>query len=230
MLLVDAYNVLHTTGILPPEVAGIDIRGLAALVGSSRWRTSACRLICDGTGESGVGKIRPDALPRGVSVDYAGPGRDADSLIERLIKEHTAPKRLLVVSSDRRLRSAARRRRCKWLSSEQFLAALAQDASTAGHRRHPSGSPPQSPVDADVENWLREFGFDPGRPTGPRSSPEPDPPATTPERPQPAPPPIDDDLRREIAREWSGRVDPDDLDMERWIDPEPPVSRPPPDA
>jgi predicted RNA-binding protein with PIN domain len=51
----------------------------------------------------------------GVSGDwkfvFSGDRSDADSCIERIIEENTAPKRLVVVSSDRRLRTAAVRRK-----------------------------------------------------------------------------------------------------------------------
>ena len=44
----DAYNVLHVTGILPPEIAGPDLPALARLVARSRYTDRACWLVCDG--------------------------------------------------------------------------------------------------------------------------------------------------------------------------------------
>ena len=46
--LVDAYNVLHVVGVLPPELAGIDLEELAALLEGSRFGREEVLLICDG--------------------------------------------------------------------------------------------------------------------------------------------------------------------------------------
>ena len=221
MLILDAYNVLHVTGVLPPHLAGVGVRGLAELIATSRWRSLPCRLVCDGTGEKGVGKVAETALPRSIRVIYAGPGRDADTLIENLIDASTSPRRLVIVSSDRRLRAAARRRRCRWLASDAFLETIAHDCAPSRTRR---GGP--RPPEADVARWMREFGFEPGE-TGaddhsrvPRGT---SPPAATGRTEA-----LDEGLREEIEREWPGRVDPDDLDMTRWIDPDPTKDEPPP--
>ena len=37
-LLIDAYNVLHVVGVLPPDLAGIDLEELAILIAKSRFR------------------------------------------------------------------------------------------------------------------------------------------------------------------------------------------------
>lgn len=49
MLIVDAYNVLHVTGVLPPELAGLEIEELADLALASRWGRQRIVLVCDGT-------------------------------------------------------------------------------------------------------------------------------------------------------------------------------------
>jgi hypothetical protein len=229
MLVIDAYNALHVTGILPPDLAGVDVRGLAGLIAASRWRSVACRLICDGTGESEVGRVRSDTLPRTVSVVYAGPGRDADSIIEHIIESSTTPKRLVIVSSDRRLRAAARKRRCRWFSSEAFLETLAQDAMANRGRRQGSAQPEPPSDPREIEGWLREFGFDPPPPGSTRSDQQPkaEPPPIGPTPDDPPPPHLDEDWKKRIAREWPGQIDPDDLDMDKWLDPDTPPESPP---
>ena len=52
---------------------------------------------------------------------YAAAESDADTLIEELILEHSAPKQILVVSGDRRLKDAAKRRKGQSIGSEGFL-------------------------------------------------------------------------------------------------------------
>ena len=159
MLIVDVYNVLHVTGVLPPELAGPNPGDLAELVSRSRYARRGAILVCDGTG-SGGRSDRTTAEGGSVRVVYAGGGKDADTLIERLIDQNSAPRRLLVVSDDRRIRTAARRRRAGWLSSGDFLAHLAHDASRPGTDRAPAK--PESLKPDEVDAWLKEFGYEPG--------------------------------------------------------------------
>ena len=52
-LLVDAYNVLHVVGVLPPDLAGIDLEELAILITNSRFRGEEAVLV--GSKEGGEG-------------------------------------------------------------------------------------------------------------------------------------------------------------------------------
>lgn len=56
------------------------------------------------------------------AADYA----DADELIEELIRKHSAPKKLTVVSSDHRLHDAARRRKATAIDSDVWFDGLKQ--------------------------------------------------------------------------------------------------------
>jgi hypothetical protein len=232
MLVVDTYNVLHATGVLPPDLAGLDPADLARLIAQSRYADQPTTLVCDG--------VRPSAStgPRvpGVELLFAGPGREADDLIERIIQASSAPGSLLVVSSDRRVIAAARRRRAATMASDAFLLRLAADRD----RPRPTPLPAFTkdiPLDAySVGHWMREFGLDPGdvdqlrrgiglpadasaAPADPALAAKPPP---QPARPSPAPaqprPPITDPLLLEALREWAGRISPDDLDMRKWLD------------
>jgi len=122
-LIIDTYNVLHVTGILPPEIAGIDARGLIELIGRSRYRSQPVTLVCDGTPaeDAPTGRVGP------ITIRYGGPGPTADALIAAIIRRSSSPRRLIIVSSDRAVQREARRRRCDVLSSEQFLEQLAVD-------------------------------------------------------------------------------------------------------
>ena len=240
MLVIDTYNVLGTVGVLPPRLAGLEPDGLARLIGHSRWRRGRTLLVCDGSarpsGGGGVGRRFG-----GVELVYAGAGRDADSLIERIIESDSAPRRLVVVSSDRRVRAAARRRRARWLSSQSFLLQLVRDEAL-GWRPGPADD--RRGGDIDVEGWVEEFGIDPGAfPVEPwpeesggagfppagggggelpgasagRMPAPPAPPGTM--RPPPGEPEdlSSDPTIREALEEWRGRLSLDDLDMRRWL-------------
>lgn len=232
MILVDTYNVLHTQGVLPPYLAGLDLSGLAALIASSRYSDRPVRLICDGSRASAEG---PRAHSKGgIQAVYAGPGADADSLIERLIEESSAPRGILVVSSDRRLHRAAKRRRAVSLASDKFLAQLLVDQS----RPRPTPLPEftrQIPLDRhSVAYWMEKFGYDSpsdlarlagAKPKGPApkaASPAPPKPSTSQKKPdQPAPglPAGEqiDPILLDALEEWAGELSLDDLDMRKWL-------------
>ena len=237
-ILVDTYNVLHVTGVLPPELAGPSPRDLAVLIAQSRWGHRDAWLVCDGAPpgsrkSGGVIRQRVPGVDR-VTLVFAGPGRDADSAIERHIERDSAPKSLLVVSSDRRILKAARKRRAITLTSESFLERLAQDHA---HPPNPAGAYPEFALDVPLDpseaaRWRERLGL-----TGYDLPASPDPlrsPVTPPSTPPPASPrgsapdppttnnpsPADDPLIREALREWDG-LNVDDLDMRRWLGDEP---------
>jgi len=161
-LIVDTYNVLHVVGILPPEMAGIDTRELIDLLRSSRYAHKKSTLVCDG--------IPHEHAPQGrfgpIIVKYAGSNRLADDVIASLVADSSVPRRLIVISSDREIIRAARRRRCKCLSSEEFLRQLLHDAQrdqAAPTFERPSGNLSED----EVRDWASEFGLDNGSPLPP---------------------------------------------------------------
>lgn len=196
-LLVDAYNVLHVVGVLPPDLAGIDLEELAVLIAESRFRDEEAVLACDG-----VSKPHQVEQTGRVEVRFAGPGVTADDLILRLVRDSSAPRRITVVTSDREIAVNARRRRAVVISSEAFLEMLASDRQRPGTGGPPPASTPSSEAAGrrQVEHWLRFFGvdetrFDPPadgsdaeeRPGRPRPT-TPAPPHAAPDTPEPPKP------------------------------------------
>ncbi len=158
-LLLDTYNILHTTGVLPPEFAGPGIDDLAGLVAASRYARETVQMICDGTGQP----RRPVGEDADIRVRFAGPGADADTLIIEMIDAAADPKRVTVVSSDGAIQRAARRRRCAALTSEEFLDHLARDNDSANRTATPTGPAPKppAPLSSDqVERWIDIFDLD----------------------------------------------------------------------
>jgi len=143
-ILVDAYNVLHTVGVLPPDIAGIDVPALASLIRESRFRQQHTILVCDG-------KPAPDQTPRragNISVRYSGPSLTADEIIIARIRKSFVPKSLLIVSSDRAILREARKRRCRTLTAQEFLAHLADDheAKSVGRKKDASREATAAPA------------------------------------------------------------------------------------
>lgn len=194
-LIIDVYNVLHTTGILPPDIAGLDVEGLRKLIAISRYRDQYSLLVCDGTGDidqytgftssvrspyafmhfsdlpigSGAGKDMLDGVNDSdtsskelnrITILYAGRGRDADSLIEKLISDNSAPHRLTVVSSDHRIKRAAQKRKSYTINSEAFLQRLAHDHAQYQRGLSRPAKAYEVPLDMEaIHWWLLQFGF-----------------------------------------------------------------------
>ncbi len=230
VILVDAYNVLHTQGVLPPRLAGIEVQGLVRLIQRSRFAGRRLTIVCDGT-DSG-GRSGMDALD-GASVHYSGPHSEADAVIERLLESASAARTWTVISSDRRVQRAARRARADVLDSRTFLEQLVADES---HKRK-DGLPPfatEVPLDRySVAHWLEEFGLDPSSVLQPRTAAgarltpphpikarSPDPAANP--LPQQIPssvPQITDPFLIRAAQDPAARLVLGELDMSLWMPP-----------
>jgi hypothetical protein len=162
-ILIDTYNVLHVVGVLPPELAGIDVLGLMDLIGTSRYRSEPAILVCDGSPPP----AGPPPAAGPIELRYAGGGTTADDLIASLVEASSDPRRLLVVSSDRAVLRSGRRRRCRTLSSEAFLRHLAADRLDAVDQETVAAPPPDGLTPEDVEAWEAAFEDGGEEPTGP---------------------------------------------------------------
>lgn len=238
LVLVDACNVLHVEGALPRDLAGVDLGELAELVARSRYRHDEVVLVMDGPH---AGPPLPASSSR-IRAIASGPGRTADEVIVDLLERSSSPRSVIVVSSDRAIRTRARRRRCRMVHSEAFLEQIGRDAHLEGRRR---SSDAVGPPSASTETWIREFGLDDEAlarlvetddavaspdagedcersPAAPSS----DSPAESP--PADATPPPRRGRALEDARSLE-EIDPRELerfDMGEWIDPPPPPNMP----
>lgn len=159
-LLVDAYNAMHVWRNAPLEEDGRDVEAMARRITLTRWAGDRVTVVCDGTPPGGSdGRHRFDV--GGVVVLYAGAGVEADEVIERLIAEDTAPKRLTVVSSDHRIRKAASRRGAEAMASDRFVALMEADASAGGGKRSGAEGGAEPELEGgEVARWMEAFGFD----------------------------------------------------------------------
>ena len=93
-----------------------------------------------------------------MEVSFAGIGNDADSVIEEKISVSTSPKRLMIISSDRRLRKAARTRKAASIKSEDFWINVTKQLS----KKKPVKEPKEKRSglsESETEQWLDIFGF-----------------------------------------------------------------------
>ena len=134
-LLIDTWNVLHQTGILPPENAGIGIKGLTRLVATSRLQGCLMTLVCDGTNvKEGVSSPR-------VTCEITGPHNSADDEIIERIRASSGARDTLVITSDQTIIKAVKAAGAQCMKSEHFLKLLIEDSRLPESKRthRPSG-------------------------------------------------------------------------------------------
>ena len=166
-LLIDGYNVMHAAGLMARRFGPDGLR---------RTRHRFLNDLADGIGPDRASRTTvvfdAQTLPisqsaetthKGVRVVYAIDEDEADDRIEGLIERHSAPKSLTVVSSDRRLRRAATRRRATSLSAIEFLDELDALRTSKAARGPVTPTVPdrarlEGPTIEEADAWAREFG------------------------------------------------------------------------
>jgi hypothetical protein len=153
--LVDGNNLLHALTDLEPEAGRMRLCRLLALL------PEPSRLCVVFDGPAPPGRLAEQFSGTGIEVIFSGP-KEADEIIMDRITANTAPRRLNVVSTDREIRKAARRRRCRDIRSDEFARRLVHRerrlASGPEHAAEPrqkrEGLSPE-----ETKRWLREFGL-----------------------------------------------------------------------
>jgi uncharacterized protein len=159
--LIDGYNVMHAGGRLGPKLGREGFRRARR-----RFLDDLATALVQGTvGQTTVvfdASLPPGDFPlqssyRGIRVVFALEDENADARIEQLIADDSNPKTLTVISSDRRIRQAAARRRSPSLPAEKFWEYLDRLNERAA-RKQPSEAPPASRFSADNPGWRETPG------------------------------------------------------------------------
>jgi uncharacterized protein len=165
--LIDGYNLMHAAGRMnrkfgPDGLRRARLRFLNEL-GQALGPEQASQTTIVFDASSLPINQAPESSHKGMTVIYAIEDDDADSRIELLIERDSAPRSLTVVSTDRRIRRAAQRRRATSLISDDFL-----DFLDSLRERRPVGNEgasnprelprPDHLSSEEVEAWAREFG------------------------------------------------------------------------
>jgi hypothetical protein len=162
LFLIDGYNLMHAKGLMRPGMT------------PSAFHHSRLRFL-DAV-EKGLGPDRaarttivfdafdpPLLAPRelaykGMTILFAVGDENADARLEALIACHPNPRRLTVISSDRRVREAAARRRAHTLDADSFWSgALAQKPRSRPQSHVALESADRPAYLGDHEEWLSLF-------------------------------------------------------------------------
>ncbi|MCC7419571.1 MAG: NYN domain-containing protein [Planctomycetaceae bacterium] len=126
--LIDGYNLLHACGMARVRYASGELekcreRLLNHIAGRMTDDERSRTTVVFDARDPWIDGLR-SFKHRGMQIEFAPANSDADSLIETLIAHHASPRQLVVVSSDRRLKTAITRRRGTACKSEEFAAEL----------------------------------------------------------------------------------------------------------
>lgn len=162
--LIDGYNVLHVNGLLRSNVVGPGelenarnqlLNLLARQL--DQPRRSRTTIVFD----SQYPQLPQRWTSHDMLVEFAAEFQNADELIAILIRRHSAPKQLLVVSSDHEIQKVAKARGALTMDSDAWLDSL--DDNAAGRhvgKATPSEEPKPSGERIDVAFWKAELGVE----------------------------------------------------------------------
>lgn len=99
------------------------------------------------------------AAVAGIQVVFAFGFEEADDMLESLIRKHSVPKILTVVSSDHRIQRRAAARRATAIDSEDYLRWLESRSQESADSPTRDKSP-EDPLlsEEEIQRWMREFG------------------------------------------------------------------------
>lgn len=157
MIVIDGYNLLHSIQKTGEDSESISDVQLCHIVGRYlKLAGEKGEIIFDGTGppeKSGFENIN------NLEVLFAGISSDADRVIEDKIKASTAPRRLTIVSSDRRLRDAARTRKATVVKSRVFWDNLRRLFRRGKTIKEPAAKR-RGLSESETDQWLKFFGLE----------------------------------------------------------------------
>ncbi len=152
--IVDGHNLLHLIQKASEDFGAITDVQLCRIIGEYlRQINEKGEVVFDGTGprdKSGFDNIS------NLEVFFSGLRSDADTVIEDKIKASTAPRRLTIVSSDRRLRIAARKRKATVVKSQVFWDNVQKQLSRKPKAREPREKR-EGLNEGETELWLKIF-------------------------------------------------------------------------
>lgn len=96
----------------------------------------------------------------GMKIIYAASHLSADECIQSLIRNHSSPSKLTVVSSDHQIQRNARARGAKAIDSEIWIEQLNEQRIDINRDRLAGPTDSEKPEqETNTKKWLEEFGF-----------------------------------------------------------------------
>jgi uncharacterized protein len=157
MIIIDGNNLLHAVYKIEEDSISIKDVELCRIIDQYlRLTGQDGQIIFDGIGPRDKSIYETLSF---LEVFFSGSSADADTVIEGKIKIDSAPKRLTIVSSDRRLRKAAHTRKATAIKSEDFWAEIQKQLS----KKRPIPEPKakrEGLTELETKQWLDFFGIE----------------------------------------------------------------------
>jgi predicted RNA-binding protein with PIN domain len=154
--VIDGYNVLHAWGLLRGSVRPGQLeRARLNLLDRLRQAEGEITVVFDARRAPADADLEEDY--HGIHVFYAR-DESADDRIEEILRHAPRPDDVTLVSSDRRLLEAARRRGCRRLRCLEYLEQLQQRPPAATEPVPNLPSKPESVSPEEERQWLDAFG------------------------------------------------------------------------
>jgi len=162
--LFDGYNVYHAGRKLSEQLSHIPPFTFCSIVAED-IRCLGERAVVVFDGRKPPGQWTRLGSAGVVEVVFSGSDSDADTVLEELIRKNSAPRRLMVVSSDNRVRRAARRRRCGILKAAEYIEAMLNRLERPPPRPREPSEKQQGLSGENLNDWLELFDIDPDKTT-----------------------------------------------------------------
>lgn len=157
--IIDGHNLLWAVQNLEeaPSITDIALcQILDGYFGLISPRRVGGEIIFDGPGPLNKTEFK---TIRNIDVTFSGRASDCDTVIENRILASTAPKQLTIVSTDRRLRDAAKARKATSIKSEDFWDEVKKRLSKQKPGKEPPGKR-RGLTQSETELWLKTFGLE----------------------------------------------------------------------
>lgn len=154
--IIDGHNLLHSIQKAEESWSISDIQLCRILGVYFKQMGEVGEVIFDGVGPKD--KSNFDNITN-LEVLFAGFGTDTDTIIEEKIGVSTAPRRLTIVSSDRRLRKAAHARKANVVKSEEFWRNVQKQLKRKKIFKEPAAKR-QGLSESETKQWLEFFGLE----------------------------------------------------------------------
>lgn len=150
--LIDGHNLIQAMPGISLEDPHDEAKLVGALRGLMIGQGKKCTVIFDGGLPGGSSRLSCNR----VEVVFASSGQEADSRIINRIRNMRNASGWVLVSSDGRIREAAKRRKMAMLYAHKFAQLL--EPKPARPNENEAHDSPLS--DSDLQDWLHAFGED----------------------------------------------------------------------
>lgn len=162
-LIIDGYNLMHAAGLGRTRYGPGDLKRCRSRLLKQLENSLAESALADTIVVFDGASVSPSdtetSSTSAMKVRYSPTGSDADTEIERLLRNHSSPRQVIIVSSDHRLHKAARARRALAMDSEDFWRLLHSGSEpwSARAQSHSADRPAAKEQDEAGADYTEEF-------------------------------------------------------------------------